>query len=48
MFLWTDKPRRRYEKQLEDVEEIVAHDTKLSKERLYEVLEILYEYRIID
>lgn len=38
----------RYERQLQDVEELVMHDAKISKERLYEVLEVLYEYRIID
>lgn len=42
------RPQRRYERQLEDVEHIVMHETRLKKERLYEILEILYEHRIID
>lgn len=46
--LFDYSPPKRYERQLQDVEYLVLHETKLKKERLYEILEILYEYRIID
>ncbi|MFZ3580203.1 hypothetical protein [Virgibacillus sp. DJP39] len=47
-FFQTEKPPKRYLRQLESVEEFVLHDTKLKKERLHEILDVLYEYRIID
>lgn len=48
MFFLDTRPEPRYKKQLRNVEHLVLHDVKLSKERLEEILEILYEYRVID
>lgn len=54
MFFGIDKPTPRFERQLKHQEELVLHEinkgnnTKLSKERLHEILEILYEFRVVD
>ena len=48
MLSWTDKPQPRYERQLRDIEEIILNEANISKEKLYKVLEVLYEHRVID
>lgn len=53
MFL-SNSPITKFERQLEYQEELVLHDinkdhsTKISKERLREVLKILHEFRVVD
>ena len=48
MLSWTDKPQPRYERQLRDIEEIILNEANISKAKLYKVLEVLYEHRVID
>lgn len=55
MIIFTsDRSEARFERQLKPQEDLVLHDinknseTKITKERLYEVLEILYGYRVVD
>lgn len=48
MLSWLDKPKPRYERQLEEVKHAVMYETKLPEKELYRILEVLYEYRVID
>jgi len=45
---WTTEERPVYKKKLEDIEEIVIHEAKIDKKKLYEVLKVLYDHRVID
>jgi hypothetical protein len=49
-----DKPETRYEKQLQNVDHLVLHtihdkhNVMITKKELQSILEVLYEYRVID
>jgi hypothetical protein len=49
-----DKPETRYERQLENVNHLVLNsiqdkkNVNITMKELYSILEILYEYRVID
>lgn len=49
-----DEPIPRYERQIENVDELVLHtirdkkDVNITKKELYKILDALYEWRVIE
>lgn len=54
LFDYSTENLPRYERQLKNVDELVLHtikdkhDISISKKELYSVLEVLFEYRVIE
>lgn len=52
--IFYDQPTTRYERQLENVEHLILHtlkdkhDINLSKKELYQVMSVMYEWRVVD
>ncbi|QDP43202.1 hypothetical protein Goe7_c01770 [Bacillus phage vB_BveM-Goe7] len=52
--LFDTRPITRYERQLENVDHLVLHSIRekhginISMKELYQILETLYEYRVVD